>query len=161
MVWIADSGPARTPCTRKPQKVMNGSCDESFLEKIGIIVPCFTKTAPWGWESREEPCVCLLLENALIYFRMQCLWSAAQRCVCSAKCILFIWVSVRVCASSQSHVLAAPFVCLSVPFWVFCLCGVVQTHTHTHPHTHTHTSCMCACNASLKGWRQDWTAVAA
>lgn len=94
-----------------------------FLKNISIIVPCFTKTALRGWEGREEPCVCLLLGNALIYFRMQCLWSVVKKCVCSAKCILFIWVSVLLWARA-SLLRFLLCVCVCVFCWVFCLCSV-------------------------------------
>lgn len=53
---------------------------------------CLTKLSPLGWKSWNEACVCLLLVRALIYFRMQCLWFVVLKCVCSVKCILFVWV---------------------------------------------------------------------
>lgn len=152
MVWITERGPACRGCARNPWTMMNDSCKELFLKKISVIMPCFTKAAPLGWESREEPCVCLLLENALICFRRQCLWSAVQKCVCSAKCILFIWVSVLVCA-------LANFTCL-LPSVCVCLC-LAECFVYVVLSAHTSLMCVYVCNVSLKGWRQDWTAVAA
>lgn len=39
--------------------------------------------------------VCLLLLRALISSRMQSLWLVAPKRVCSAKCILFVWVCMH------------------------------------------------------------------
>lgn len=65
------------------------------------------------------------------------------KCVCSRKVyIVYLSVCASVC-SSQSHALAALFVCLTGSFVFVLLC--------------THTSCVSlyVCNVSLQGWRQD------
>lgn len=41
-----------TPHT--PPTMMNGSCNELFLEKISIIVPCFTKNSSVGMREQRR-----------------------------------------------------------------------------------------------------------
>lgn len=125
--------------------MINDSGNQLFLKRSAYLCRALPKQ-----ESREESRVCLLVERPLIYFRMQCLWSVVQRCVCSTKRILFIWVCASV-RPGRSHMPDAPLhvfgsVLLSVLF-LWCLC--------------TLPVCVCVWNVILQGWRQDWTAVAA